>query len=351
MRSPTVRAALALILFTFWLALLFAGFAFGGGVHLLLAAALALFPWKALTTVLCLVALLLAGSAEAAPPRTEGRAHDRSFWRGIVEKGNAVPAGESAAALVRELSGYVGSPDPELRDTFSYGLTAEWIGKGRLAPADLRGLVRTWTANLRSGLGESGTDSVFRRSFSALNLATIAAYENEKPFLQPAEVRSLLDAALAYLAAEKDLRGYDPKKGWIHATAHTADLLAALAANRHLRKADHARLLDAFGARLDSAGMVFAWGEDEPVAEAMRALIQRKDFQARTLDPWLARLEAEKERLWQGEGGRVDPRLFAAVQNRKSVLKSLAVALANRGMLSPEATKARAKVLAALREP
>jgi hypothetical protein len=48
MRSPIARAALALLLFSSWLALLFAGFAFGGGVHLLLAAALALFPWRAL---------------------------------------------------------------------------------------------------------------------------------------------------------------------------------------------------------------------------------------------------------------------------------------------------------------
>jgi hypothetical protein len=47
MLSPTVRAALALILFSCWLALLFAGFALGGAVHLLLLAALGLFPWRA----------------------------------------------------------------------------------------------------------------------------------------------------------------------------------------------------------------------------------------------------------------------------------------------------------------
>jgi hypothetical protein len=45
--SPTVRAAVALLLFSAWLALLFAGLAGGGAVHLLLLAALALFPWKA----------------------------------------------------------------------------------------------------------------------------------------------------------------------------------------------------------------------------------------------------------------------------------------------------------------
>lgn len=48
MRSPLLRTALALLLFTLWLALLFSGHAGGGAVHLLLAGAAALFPWKAL---------------------------------------------------------------------------------------------------------------------------------------------------------------------------------------------------------------------------------------------------------------------------------------------------------------
>lgn len=50
--SSTLRTGLALLLFTGWLALLFVGFAGGGAVHLLLAGALALFPWKALRKIL-----------------------------------------------------------------------------------------------------------------------------------------------------------------------------------------------------------------------------------------------------------------------------------------------------------
>jgi hypothetical protein len=45
--TPTLRAALALASFSAWLALLFAGLAGGGAVHLLLLGALVLFPWKA----------------------------------------------------------------------------------------------------------------------------------------------------------------------------------------------------------------------------------------------------------------------------------------------------------------
>ena len=49
-----------------------------------------------------------------------GTAHDKTFWRGIAAQKFAMPAGESVSALVRELSGYLGSPDPELRDDISY---------------------------------------------------------------------------------------------------------------------------------------------------------------------------------------------------------------------------------------
>ncbi|MFY9824515.1 MAG: hypothetical protein WAM82_24275 [Thermoanaerobaculia bacterium] len=46
MRFLAIRALSGLILISGWLALLFSGWAFGGAVHLLLVAALAVFPWR-----------------------------------------------------------------------------------------------------------------------------------------------------------------------------------------------------------------------------------------------------------------------------------------------------------------
>lgn len=48
MRSPAPRAALALCLLSGWLVALFAGGLPAGVAHLLLAAALLVFPWRAL---------------------------------------------------------------------------------------------------------------------------------------------------------------------------------------------------------------------------------------------------------------------------------------------------------------
>ncbi len=44
--APGLRASLALPLLSLWLVLLFAGWTLGGAVHLLLLAALVLFPWR-----------------------------------------------------------------------------------------------------------------------------------------------------------------------------------------------------------------------------------------------------------------------------------------------------------------
>jgi hypothetical protein len=48
MRSPLVRAALALASASAWLTLLLAGRTAGGAIHLFLLAGLLLFPWRAL---------------------------------------------------------------------------------------------------------------------------------------------------------------------------------------------------------------------------------------------------------------------------------------------------------------
>src|SRR4029453_1426853 len=98
-----------------------------------------------------------------------------------------------------------------------------WIYRDqKLSPAQLREPMAEWIGNLKRGLGEQGTDSVLLRSFSALELSLLAAYDLKTPFLSQEEYDALLAAALDYLADERDVRGYDPEKGWMHSVAHTA---------------------------------------------------------------------------------------------------------------------------------
>ena len=121
----------------------------------------------AIVAVLILCAMPLAARAQSA--------HGKEYWRGIAAKKYEVPEGEKAFALAKELSGYLKSSDPELRDDLAYSILAEWIlAKNAFRAEELLALEAEWRGNLRAGIGENGTGSVFGRSFSALCLAAIA---------------------------------------------------------------------------------------------------------------------------------------------------------------------------------
>jgi len=216
-----------------------------------------------------------------------------SFWRAIASNKYELPAGENAAALARELTNNLGSPDPEIRDDLSFSILTSWIyQKKLLSPDDLRPMVAKLEGNLVRGIGEADGDGVLLRSFSALTLSVIAARENETPFLTRGEFSQLADAALTYFRDERDLRGFDPRRGWMHSAAHTSDLLKFLARNPKLTATDQARMLSALTAKNRDAAVAFTQGEDERMARVALSIVRRADFTRDEFKAWLAGAQA-----------------------------------------------------------
>jgi len=287
--------------------------------------------------------LLVLGSGLLA---AQAPKHDKPFWRGVAEHRYEVPNGESASALAHELSRLLASSDPELRDDLAYSILARWIGRpGILQPDDLLALADKWMSNLKDGIGESGTNSVLKRSFSALCLSLIAEREAKTPFLGTSNYHQLVTAAVTYLQTERDLRGYDAKVGWIHATAHTSDLLQALAANALLKSEEESSILDAMATRLASAPEVYTQGEQDRMAQAVLALIRRADFAADSFETWLTRLEAEDKKVWDVP---LTPESLAHYQNHAYILQALSVRL-DLEPDSPKITAVKRRVLGMLR--
>jgi hypothetical protein len=291
------------------------------------------------------IALIVVSATALAAEQTP--THDEAFWRKLAADQFAVPEGASPGDLLVEASPLLGSPDSTLRDGVAYEAAAEWILRKKIVePAGLRRLLALWTPNLKSGVGESGDDRILLRSFSALELSVLAARDVQAPHLEPAELKGLVDAALAYLAAERDLRGYDAKKGWMHATAHTADLLKFLARNPRVTAADAARILDGIGAKVRDAGIVFAWGEDERLASAVLAVVRRGDIDAAAWTGFLDGLASSAKGLWDSPA--LDVKQFATVQNGKHLLARLHVLLASVPDAPSKLVEARAQVMGAL---
>ncbi len=299
------------------------------------------FYWLILTSVI--VTLLGPAAFAAAPQSTEK--HDRGFWHSIQNNHYAVPEGESAVALAHELSGYLGSPDPELRDDIAYSILDVWIvRRPQLSREELIPFLDEWTANLKIGLGESGQQTpILKRSFSALVLTSLAERELKTPFLGPTRFHALLSDAITFLTNERDLRGYDANRGWIHATAHTADLLAALAKNDLLTQDDQHAIVAAIAERLATAPTVYSYGEQDRLAQTVSAIITRRDFDSAYFQNWLKQIIEADAKVWQEKP--LTPATLATYQNRTYMLEALAARLATQS-LAPASASAQAAIVA-----
>jgi len=307
---------------------------------------------RAAAVVLAAVPILSTAVAVGAPAAI-GERRGKPFWLAVAAE-CTVPAGETAFGLVSEAVSFLGHADSFWRDEVGYDVVASCVYQKRLLePEERRTLVRQLSENLRRGIGEPGTESVLLRTFSALDLSIFAALEDADPVLDAAGYRRLVDDALAYLRDERDLRGLEPRLGWIHATAHTADLLKFLARDSRFTPDDQRRLLDAAWTKMTAPGIpVFTHAEDERLAAAVLSVVRRSDFDPALLDPWLARFVDLEKLVWSKappDGSALD-----ASQNARNLLRSLYVLLSLPGPPGlatggAEAT-AREKVLAALGE-
>jgi hypothetical protein len=175
----------------------------------------------------------------------------------------------------------------------------------------------------------------------------VAAADLSSPFLEPDEVEALFARLLAYFAREKDLRGFDPVRGWMHSVAHTSDALKFLARNGKLAAGVDRRLLDAVRAKIEMADAAYAWGENDRMALALQSAVRRPDAEAPALDAWTRHWVEAHKALW-AKGPRVNPRAFAQVENAKQVMRSLHAALSMEAAPTPSGVAAAKTVLAAL---
>lgn len=249
------------------------------------------------------------------------------YWQAVLATGVDVPRDRPLDELTAELVGMLGHPDPRRRHRIAYPVLASWIGLGVYDDL-LAGIGDGLTAGMRQGLGEDGTDSVLRRSFSALVLTEVLARDNQTRLLTDERVIDWGDRAAAWLLRERDLRGHVPGRGWAHALAHGADLLGMLARSRHLSAAHLTVLLDVLADRLLAPTQhVLSHGEDDRLAHAVMCVLHRDLVDDAALESWIARLAAG---LQHPDAAR--PELVewpsAAAANTRGFLRALHLQLA-----------------------
>ena len=259
-----------------------------------------------------------------------------AYWQQVRSAEMKVPTDRPLADLTAELTTLLGSTDPVERDEIAYPILATWISEGVYDDL-LAGLGDGMAAGLTQGLGESGTDSVFRRSFSALVLAECIERDNAESRLPATKILEWGDRVSGWLVRERDVRGYVPDRGWAHAVAHGADAIRVLADSPHLGLNELTVLLDVVADRvIEQTPAPLSSGEHDRLAMATMGILRRRLVPLRIIEPWLARVTAAAT---LGESVDGDPYLITG--NPEAFLRALHIQVA----LAPESIDVRADLL------
>ncbi len=259
----------------------------------------------------------------------------RAYWSQVKASGLAVPVDRPLADLTTELTTMLGSPDPHMRDGLAYPTLATWIDRGVYDDL-LIGLGDGMAAGLTVGLGEEGTDTVFRRTFSVLVLAECIDRTNQEDLVPAAKLMEWGDRIATWYLRERDVRGFVPDKGWAHAVAHGADAIGVLARSQHLGRNELTVLLDVLADRiLASVEAPYVHGEPDRMVLATMTVLRRNVVPFAVVEPWVARISAGAHRA-----GR-DGNPYPSTGNAESFLRSLYLQLA----LAPGAPEMRSDLL------
>lgn len=163
---------------------------------------------------------------------------------------------------------YIGDNDPELRDELIYSNLANWIErKCYFTDEELKSLLNTILSDDFAfyNIGSENDDSVLRRSFSILLIDPILCRHLDKEFLDKEMILKTKDCLLKFINKEKDLRGYDKEKGWIHAIAHAADGVHALINCKEINEDIYKEIMTTIENKMLEGKEVFNSEEDERI--------------------------------------------------------------------------------------
>lgn len=195
----------------------------------------------------------------------------RARLREACDSAGAAPTDAWELTEVMLTPEFLGHPDPAIRDELVYVTLCDWILEGALRPEQLRTVLATVTddEHLFRLLGALDDDAAVLRSFSVLIVPPLLVRHRRSGFFEPAELQALAARLAAYIHGERDLRGYDPRLGWVHAVAHASDAIGSLLRAAELGDDDVHRLLAALRSAAASQHHVYAHGEDERLAGAI----------------------------------------------------------------------------------
>lgn len=174
---------------------------------------------------------------------------------------------ENELMLIKSMMVHIGSPDGELRDRLIYGAFCDLILGDEIEANILSEMLKSCLNEqmLFKGIGESGTDSVFTRSFTSLLIALILHVDNQKDFLSKEQIFEVKNQLISYITLEKDLRGFVVDRAWAHSIAHVADTFDELIKNKKITADDYVELANVLWEKIFIKDYVYIHDEEERI--------------------------------------------------------------------------------------
>src|SRR5947209_17714979 len=173
-------------------------------------------------------------------PNIAELATDKAFLRSIASNSYQLAGDLDHFVFLKALLQNFASTDAQLRDELTYMILAHAIideeSSDVLTTSQREDLLLTCvdSDHLFYGIGESGSDSVFMRSFSLLIVAALLFADAKRRQLSEGVTRQGQVALMSYEREERDWRGYVHGKCWGHAAAQRSDALDECAQNRYI---------------------------------------------------------------------------------------------------------------------
>ena len=199
-----------------------------------------------------------------------------------------IPENINPFELSLNMMEYIGDLDGEFRDDLVYLTLAHFIVEDKLTKDEVKKIIDMLLSEdyLFYKIGEIN-DSVFKRTFSMLQLPVILYKHMEDNFLSKEEVELILDKVIEYFDKEEDLRGYVEEKGWAHGIAHGADALGQLVKCKELEYDSLKKILNLVKEKMQINNYVYVNEEDERMATALMGLFERKIINEDEIVEWI----------------------------------------------------------------
>lgn len=224
---------------------------------------------------------------------------------------------------------HIGDSDPAVRDNLVYLSFCHALLDGLVDEVQLASLLdETLARQLQTtGLGTCD-ERTLTRSFTSL-LHTLLLYvdgQEGHPYrgwMRASQREMLWQLVLDYLPAERDIRGYDSVYGWVHAIAHGADFLQAVACHPEFPLNRLTDVWEVIKSVLLEVETTFSAGESSRLAAVLLQLLAQERLTQDQVAMWLSDLQVSRD----------EPSDYAKQLNSQGFLSVLYFHLEKEGVL------------------